>query len=73
MNLLGTLIATTILATAPELSVGSKPFTESRLLAELFAQKIERDLGLDVERRINLGGTVIAYEALKRGDFDLYP
>ncbi len=55
-----------------QLTVGSKKFTESVLLAEITAQLIERDLGVSVVRRTNLGGTEVCFEALKRGDLDLY-
>jgi len=53
--------------------VASKNFTEQVLLGELLAQQIERRLGVQVERRLNLGGTMLAHEALTRGDIDLYP
>lgn len=55
-----------------DLSVGSKNFTESILLGELYAQALERE-GFQVKRKFNLGGTLIAHEALKRGEIDLYP
>lgn len=54
------------------LVVGAKKFTESAVLAELMAQLLERYLGARVERRLNLGGTDIAFGALVRGDIDLY-
>lgn len=53
--------------------VGSKNFTESRLLAEIMAQLIEDSLGLRVVRRTNLGGTALVFAALKRGEIDVYP
>jgi glycine betaine/choline ABC-type transport system substrate-binding protein/ABC-type proline/glycine betaine transport system permease subunit len=52
--------------------VGSKNFTEQVILGELLAQKIERDTGLIVERRLNLGGTLICERALAGGDIDVY-
>jgi glycine betaine/choline ABC-type transport system substrate-binding protein len=57
----------------PRIVVGSKNFTEQVLLGEILAQQIERRLGMTVERRLNLGGTMLAHEALTRGDIDLYP
>jgi glycine betaine/choline ABC-type transport system substrate-binding protein len=57
----------------PRLVVGSKNFTEQVLLGEIFAQHIERRLGVPVERKLNLGGTLLAHEALKSGSIDLYP
>jgi osmoprotectant transport system permease protein len=53
--------------------VGSKNFEESRLLAEMFAQVIEERTGLSVERRLNLAGTQVCFEALRSGAVDLYP
>jgi osmoprotectant transport system substrate-binding protein len=52
--------------------VGSKNFTEALLLGEVYAQVLE-DNGLPVRRRLDLGGTEIAMEALERGEIDLYP
>ncbi|MEO7271519.1 MAG: ABC transporter permease/substrate-binding protein [Vicinamibacterales bacterium] len=52
--------------------VGSKNFTEQILLGELLAQTIERDSGLKVDCRLNLGGTFICDQALRSGDIDLY-
>ena len=53
--------------------VGSKNFTEEIILGEIAAQQIERKTHLPVERRLNLGGTLLAHEALRKGDIDLYP
>ncbi len=53
--------------------VGSKNFEESRLLAEMFAQVIEARTDLVVERRLNLAGTQVCFEALRTGAIDLYP
>lgn len=52
--------------------VGSKNFTESFIIAEIYAQTLER-AGIRVERRFNLGSTEIAMAAMQRGDIDLYP
>jgi len=53
--------------------VGSKNFTEQVILGEILARQIERRLGIPVERKINLGGTLLAHEALVNGSIDLYP
>src|SRR5204862_1178433 len=52
--------------------VGSKNFTEQIILGELVAQTIEHDAGLPVDRRLNLGGTLICDRALLNGDIDVY-
>jgi osmoprotectant transport system substrate-binding protein len=53
--------------------VGSKNFTEQIVLAELFAQQIEAHTALQVERKVNLGGTLLCHEALVAGKIDIYP
>ena len=55
------------------IAVGSKNFTEQVLLGEIVARHIEQRLGLAVDRKLNLGGTLLAHEALRRGSIDLYP
>jgi osmoprotectant transport system permease protein len=52
--------------------VGSKNFTEQLILGEVVAQAIERETGLTVQRRLNLGGTLICDRALLNGDIDVY-
>jgi len=52
--------------------VASKPFGESYLLAEMFSQLLEAQ-GITVERRPGLGGTDIAFGALRSGAIDVYP
>src|SRR3954468_17849696 len=53
--------------------VGSKNFTEQLILGEIAAQQIERKLHLPVQRKLNLGGTLLAHEAIRKGDIDVYP
>ena len=57
---------------ADRIVIGSKFFTEQVVLAELLAQHIETRTGLRVERRSNLGSTLICHKALLAGDLDLY-
>lgn len=52
--------------------VASKPFGESYLLAEMFAQLLEAH-GVRVERRPGLGTTEITFGALRTGAVDVYP
>jgi len=52
--------------------VASKPFGESYLLAEVFAQLLEAR-GIRVERRPGLGATEIAFGALRSNAIDVYP
>lgn len=57
----------------PRLVIASKNFTEQVILGEILAQHIERRLDIQVDRRLNLGGTLLAHQALIHGDIDLYP
>lgn len=54
--------------------VGSKNFTEQVLLGEIIAQQIERGTPpLRAIRKLNLGGTLLAEQALTNKEIDLYP
>lgn len=55
----------------PTITVGSKDFTESIVVSEIVAQLLENG-GFNVERQLNLGGTLVAHEALVAGDIDTY-
>jgi osmoprotectant transport system substrate-binding protein len=52
--------------------VGSKFFTEQVVLAELLAQHIEAHTGIRVERKTNLGGSLLVQKAMLAGELDLY-
>jgi len=52
--------------------VASKPFGESYLLAEMFAQLLEAR-GIAVNRMQGLGSTEIVFSALRSGSVDVYP
>lgn len=52
--------------------VASKPFGESFVLAEMFAQLLEAR-GIAVDRRPGLGATEVAFRALRAGAVDVYP
>lgn len=54
------------------LKIGSKNFTEQFILAEMYSQALEAK-GYQVERFINLGGLLVAHEALRTGKIDMYP
>ena len=71
--MLGALALATLPALAQQpVRVGSKNFTEQFVLAELYAQAMEA-AGIKVERKINLGGTLIAHKALEEKQIDFYP
>jgi osmoprotectant transport system substrate-binding protein len=64
--------ATSCRAPKAQIVVGSKFFTEQVVLAELLAQHIEARTGIHVERKTNLGGTLLVHKAMQAGQVDLY-
>jgi osmoprotectant transport system substrate-binding protein len=54
------------------MTVGSKDNTENNLIGEMYAEIFE-DMGMKVTRKLSLGGTAPTFEALKKGDLDIYP
>lgn len=78
MKRAGLALLTLILATlcgcggSERIVVGSKNFSEQVLLGEIVAQQIERRTALTVDRRLNLGGTLICDQAIRSGGLDLY-
>lgn len=57
---------------AQTIRVGAKHFNEGYILAEIISQLIESK-GYNVERKFNLGGTLVCYKALVNGEIDVYP
>jgi osmoprotectant transport system permease protein len=53
-------------------TIGSKVFTESVILGEI-ASGLAKDAGAEVNYHPQLGGTRIVWDALVKGDIDLYP
>jgi glycine betaine/choline ABC-type transport system substrate-binding protein len=74
---LGSLILALLLGacshTDRAIRIGSKNFTEQIVLGEIVAQHLEHRLHRKVDRRFNLGGTLLAHQALINGEIDLYP
>jgi osmoprotectant transport system permease protein len=58
-------------APAKRIAVGSKDFTEQIIVGEILAQVIEKNAGLHVDRRFDLGGN-LAHDALVSGEIDAY-
>jgi len=52
--------------------VASKNFTEQIILGEILSQQIENFTNLNVQRKLNLGGTFICHEGIKSGEIDTY-
>ncbi|WP_434642529.1 glycine betaine ABC transporter substrate-binding protein [Thermoanaerobacterium thermosaccharolyticum] len=52
--------------------IGSKNFTEQIIMGNMLATLVEKNTNLKVVRKLNLGGTDVAFNALKSGDIDVY-
>lgn len=55
------------------ITIGAKHFTEQDVLGEIIARLIEARTDIRVKRRLDLGGTMVCFDALRTGDIDLYP
>jgi osmoprotectant transport system substrate-binding protein len=53
--------------------IGTKDFSENIILGEMFAQLIEANTDIEVNRKLNMGGTFVCFEAIKNRDIDIYP
>jgi len=71
--LIGAAVALGGCSNSRPLTVASKNFTEQVILGEILAQHLEKRLGRKVDRKLNLGGTLLAHQALTSGGIDLYP
>src|SRR3954447_9541331 len=69
--LIGLLLALPAPARGGPVVVGSKEFPESYILGEVMAQLLE-DRGFAVRRKFGLSGTLVAFEAMRKGDVDVY-
>lgn len=54
------------------ITIGSKQFTESILMGEMYAQLIEAKTDIPVTRKLNLGGTSVCIPAMQEGEIDIY-
>ncbi len=59
-------------ATEGPLRVGGKHFTEQEIVGEIISAMIEYNSDIRIIRRLNLGGTIICFNALRSGDLDIY-
>jgi glycine betaine/choline ABC-type transport system substrate-binding protein/ABC-type proline/glycine betaine transport system permease subunit len=59
-------------ASKPQITIGSKNFTEQFILGEIYVQAL-KSAGYKVKKQLNLGSEQIALKALKSGEVDAYP
>ena len=57
----------------PDIRIGSKEACEGVIIGNMLADLIEAKTDLKVERKLALGGTMIAFGALEGDEIDLYP
>ena len=57
---------------AQTIRVGAKHFNEGYILSEIISQLLENE-GYNVDRKFNLGGTLVCYEALINSEIEIYP
>ncbi|MBV7276659.1 ABC transporter permease subunit [Clostridiaceae bacterium UIB06] len=55
-----------------EIVIGSKNFNEQLVLGNILASLIENNTDYKVEKKLNLGGTSVVFNAIKSGDIDMY-
>lgn len=58
---------------ATNIVIGSENTTEQAVVGEIVAQHLEKQLGFHVNRRPNIGGTLLAYQSLQSGEINIYP
>jgi osmoprotectant transport system permease protein len=56
----------------PSITIGSKDGSEMMILGHMLADLVEAHTPLRVDRRFNLGGTLVCYNALRLGGLDAY-
>ena len=61
-----------LFAAPPKVVVGSKAFTEGVILGDMVTA-LARSSGVAVEHRRSLGGTRVLWDALLRGEIEIYP
>jgi len=59
--------------TRRNITIGTKNFTEQYVLGQIVCQLVNGSSGLHAGLKQGLGGTAICFQALERGDIDLYP
>lgn len=81
LKVIGVILAILVLFTAfnsiffgkkETITIGSKNYTEQLILGNMYADLVEAKTDLKVNRKLNLGGTSVAFSAVKSGDLDMY-
>lgn len=67
------LIVFSQLTFSKSVTISSKQFSESVTLSEMLGILLEENYNFRIKRKHALGGTQVAFEALKNGSIDIYP
>ncbi|MBF4781721.1 ABC transporter permease/substrate-binding protein, partial [Clostridioides difficile] len=54
------------------ITIGSKDYTEQLILGNVYAELVEKNTNLKVKKNLNLGGSSVAFNAIKSGELDMY-
>lgn len=73
LGLIVAMLLFTALQSEPDIIVGSKDQTETPLVGHMVADLLIEHTDLDIEKKMGLGATMIAYGALELGEIDMYP
>lgn len=58
--------------TEDTITIGSKNYTEQLILGNMYAELVEEHTDLKVDKRLNLGGSSVAFNALTTNELDMY-
>ena len=72
-SLIAAALVLTNCSRGPAIVVGSKNFSEQLILGEIIAQHLEKTMHAKVIRKLDLGGTLLAHQAIVKGEIDIYP
>jgi len=70
---LAAILVFTSCAKNDSITIGSKDFGENIVIAEMLSQLVEAHTDLKVNRKLNLGGTFVNFNAIKNDQIDVYP
>ena len=65
-------VATTFVKSKDTIIIGSKNYSEQLILGNMVASLIESNTKYNVERKMNLGGSIVTLNAIKSGAIDAY-
>ena len=68
----GSQTSTTSSGTAGSLTVGSADFTESALLADIYADALQAK-GVSITKKLNIGERSVYWKAMQDGSIDFFP